>query len=143
MKSAGIFLLLLVTGVSMAQSQKRVWFDANDPMASYFSSALEKKKVPVIVTADRSQADYIVTFQETNSNGSMVQGIMSAINSKGKDYDPGAFNETSIRVIDPRTQDVVFSYTCKKPTNYAGDDNSRGSSVAECLAKHWKNKLGK
>lgn len=115
--------------------------DSNDPFSKYFSSALQKKKVPVTVTTDPASADYTVEFQPEKNNGSVIRGVTNAI-QWGR-WDSGAYNEVSMQVVDPKTKDVTFSYTCRKPEQFTADDNRRLSSVAECLAKHWKNKLPK
>jgi hypothetical protein len=38
-------------------------------------------------------------------------------------------------------KDVVFSYTCKKQSQDMDASAALATSVAECLAKHWKDNL--
>ncbi|HZD46706.1 MAG TPA: hypothetical protein VE109_11550 [Acidobacteriaceae bacterium] len=140
MKGLVVFALAIFPVLASAQ-QSKVYLDPQDAFTSYFTSALEKKSVPVIVTTDPTQADYTVRFQTKDSNGSLLQGIATAVQS-GR-YDSGAFNEVGMTVIDVKSKDVAFSYTCKKYDQYTSRDSQRASSVAECLAKHWKNKLNK
>jgi hypothetical protein len=140
MKGLAVFALAIFPVLALAQ-QSKVYLDPQDAFTSYFTSALEKKSVPVIVTTDPTQADYTVRFQTKDSNGSLLQGIASAVQS-GR-YDSGAFNEVGMTVIDVKSKDVTFSYTCKKYDQYSARDSQRASSVAECLAKHWKSKLQK
>ena len=45
-----------------------------------------------------------------------------------------------IMIILNSKKDVVFSYTCKKQSQHM-DANTLSTSVAECLAKHWKEHL--
>ncbi len=141
MKALIIAFAVLISMTLYAQEKSRVYLDPNDPFSAYFSSALEKKNVPVVVTTDPKLADYVVKFQTTDNNGSILQGIATAV-TRGS-WDSGAFNEVSMRVIDNKSKDVTFSYTCKKDDRYTVLDAQRPSSVAECLAKHWKNKLPK
>ena len=140
MKGLVVFALAIFPVLALGQ-QSKVYLDPQDAFTSYFTSALEKKSVPVIVTTDPTQADYTVRFQTKDSNGSLLQGIASAVQS-GR-YDSGAFNEVGMTVIDVKSKDVTFSYTCKKYDQYTSRDSQRASSVAECLAKHWKSKLQK
>ncbi|HEY3990008.1 MAG TPA: hypothetical protein VGM02_11970 [Acidobacteriaceae bacterium] len=140
MKGLAVIVLAVLPALASAQ-QSKVYLDPDDGFTSYFTSALEKKSVPVTVTTDPALADYTVKFQTKDSNGSLLQGITSAIQS-GK-YDSGAFNEVGMTVVDDKSKDVVFSYTCRKYDQYTSADAQRASSVAECLAKHWKSKLKK
>lgn len=140
-RSSVVLAILLVFPVLVAAQQTRkVYLDPNDYFSAYFSSALQKKKVPVTVTMDRKQADYTVRFLTDNNNGSFIEGITRAMNNGGM-YNAGASSQVTISVVDVRSKDVVFSYTCRKPNRYSGDDPSTITSVAECLAKHWKNSL--
>jgi len=50
--------------------------------------------------------------------------------------DSGAWDRVSMTVIDSKSKDMVFSYTCQK-------GGGRLESVAQCLAKHWKDQLEK
>jgi hypothetical protein len=138
MKTTVAVLLLMLSTLAVAQ-QRKIFLDPNDKFSAYFSSALQKKSVPVTVTTDPGQADYTVQFQAKDSNGSVLQGITSAINEGW--WNSGAFNEVSMSIIDVKSKDVAFSYTCKKYNQYTGKDSHMATSVAECLAKHWKNKL--
>lgn len=138
--AASVTFVILVSATLYAQKGSRVYLDPHDGFSAYFSSAIEKKKVPVTVTTNPKLADYTVKFQAKNSNGSLVQAIESTV--KNGSYDSGAFNEVSMSVTDTKTGDVTFSYTCRKYNKYGGDA-TRADSVAECLAKHWKDKLSK
>jgi len=41
-------------------------------------------------------------------------------------------------IVDTKSKDVVFSYTCKKQSQNMDTSSAFATSVAECLAKHWK-----
>ncbi|HEY2002071.1 MAG TPA: hypothetical protein VGG80_07120, partial [Acidobacteriaceae bacterium] len=77
MKGLFVFALAIFPVLALAQ-QSKVYLDPQDAFTSYFTSALEKKSVPVIVTTDPTQADYTVRFQTKDSNGSLLQGIATA-----------------------------------------------------------------
>jgi hypothetical protein len=119
-------------------SQSTVYLDPNSPFSSDFSAALQKKNVPVTVTTDPAQAQYLVNVTLADDKGSIFRGITSALTTGT--YNNGAWDRATIQIVDNQSKNVVFSYTCKKYSQNSGDPTK---SVAECLAKHWKDKLGK
>ena len=131
--------ILFVSVLSWAQSaQSTAYLDPNSPFSSEFMAAIQSKKVPVTVTTDPANAQYLVNFNLANNNGSVVQGIASVITSGT--YETGAWDRATIQVVDAHSKNIVFSYTCKKYSQNSGDP---AKSVAECLAKHWKSQMGK
>jgi len=131
-------LLLLATIVCWGQSQPTAYLDPDSPFSPEFTAALQSKKVPVTVTTDPANAQYLVNFNLANNEGSVVQGIASVI-TKGT-YETGAWDRATIQVVDAHSKNIVFSYTCKKYSQNSGDP---AKSVAECLAKHWKSQMDK
>ena len=72
--------LLLVSILSWGQSsQPSVYLDPNNPFSPDFTAALQKKNVPVVVTTDPAQAKYLATITLADNQGSIFQGITSAI----------------------------------------------------------------
>jgi hypothetical protein len=136
---AGVLAILPIGAV--AQQTRKIYLDPNRAFTPYFTAALQKKKVPVTVTVDPNQADYKANFRLNTNNGSIVEGITRAMNTGM--YNAGASAQVTMSIIDVKSKNVVFSYTCRKPNRYSGDDPSTITSVAECLAKHWKNSLTK
>ncbi len=141
MKRTAVALAVLFSSVLLARDKGKVYCDSRDSFCAYFTSAIQKKKVPVTVTTDPKRAQYSLKFQAKNSDGSLLQGIASAVNNGA--YNSGAFSEMTLTVIDNQTKDVSYSYTCKKYNQYSGSDSRMASSVAECLAKHWKSNFPK
>ena len=132
-------VILFVSTMSWGQvAQSTVYLDPNSPFSPDFSAALQKKQVPVTVTTDPAQAQYLANITLANNNGSIFQGITSAITTGT--YNNGAWDRATIQIVDAHSKNVVFSYTCKKYSQNSGDPTK---SVAECLAKHWKNQMGK
>jgi|GEM_PF-2374122 len=133
-------LVLLGSALGFAQSppnaQSTVYFDQNSPFAPDFTAALSKKGVPVAVTVDPANARYTVMFSLNRNDGSIFQGITSAVTSGT--YDPGGWDRATMQVVDNHTKLVTYSYTCKKYRDNSGDPMK---STAECLAKHWKSNL--
>jgi hypothetical protein len=133
-----VFGLLLALPAVMVGQQRKVYLDPNNPFSGYFSSALQTKKVPVTVTQDPKQADFTAEFQTKGSDGSLINGLLSKLGAGA--FDNGSFNEVIMTVVNAK-KDVVFNYTCKKQSNYMGASSELATSVAECLAKHWKSNL--
>jgi hypothetical protein len=130
---------VLASSLALAQAPPvTAYLDLNSPLAADFSAALIRKNVPITVTTDPASARYNITFQMYQNNGSVFQGITSAATTGS--YDPGRFDRATIQVVDNQTKTVAFSYTCKK---YKGNYGDPLQSAAECLAKHWKEKLPK
>jgi hypothetical protein len=134
---AVIGLLLALPAMIVAQ-QRKVYLDPDDSFSAYFASALQTKKVPVTVTQDPKQADFTAQFQTKGSDGSLIKGVLSTLGAGT--YDNGSFNEVIMTIVDAK-KDVVFNYTCKKQSNNMGASSELATSVAECLAKHWKSSL--
>jgi hypothetical protein len=132
------FVVCLMSYSAFAQTGQTVYLDPNNPFSTDFSAAIVKKQVPVTVTVDPTNADYTATFSVANRPGSVVQGVVTQMTTGW--YKSGAWDQATIQIIDNHSKNVVFSYTCKKGNN-AGD--SMTTSVAECLAKHWKQHMGK
>ena len=132
-------VILFVSTMSWGQlAQSTVYLDPNSPFSPDFSAALQKKQVPVTVTTDPAQAQYLANITLANNNGSIFQGITSAITTGT--YNNGAWDRATMQIVDAHSKNVVFSYTCKK---YSQNSSDPTKSVAECLAKHWKNQMGK
>lgn len=132
-------LVLLLPSMLMAATKGKIYLDPDDQFSAYFSSALQKKKVPVTITTDPAQADYTAQFQAKDSNGSVLQSVLSSVGVGN--YSGGSFNEVVMTIVNAKTKDVVFSYTCKKQSQYMDASSALATSVAECLAKHWKDNL--
>jgi len=135
-------LIVFGSGLAFAQTpstiQSTVYLDQENPFTPDFTAALMKKGVPMVVTTDPANARYTVTFSINKNNGSIFQGITSAINNGT--YDPGGWDRATMQVVDNQTKTVTYSYTCKKYKDNSGDPMK---STAECLAKHWKASLQK
>ena len=137
-------LTLIVLGSALAFAQtpssgkSTVYLDQDNPFAPDFTAALTAKSVPVVVTTDPANARYTVTFSMNKNNGSIFQGITSAINNGT--YNPGGWDRATMQVVDNQTKTITYSYTCKKNQDKFGDSMK---STAECLAKHWKSSLQK
>jgi hypothetical protein len=131
MKTLALIVLLAATA-SFASAQTghpSVYLESKDEFANDFAAGVIKKNVPVTLTADRRQAGYVASFSWATNQGSKTQGVMTAL-ATGI-YMSGAFERVSMSIADRQSKDLVCSYTCQKGGRHM-------QSVAECLAKHWK-----
>lgn len=136
MKNALALAVLLLPSFLWAQfpEKPKVYVDQNDNFSTAFAAGVEKKKVPVTLVTDAAQARYEITFTEESNNGSKARGITTAVFTGV--YADGSFERVSMKVVDTKTKEIVYSYTCTK---------GKGGiqPAAECLAKHWKDQLKK
>jgi hypothetical protein len=101
------------------------------PMGGFendLKTAIEKKKVPVVLVADKEQADYVITgTSETEKAGAAKKVIMLNWHSN---------EQASITVSDNKSGEVVFAYSVNKNSSAHGK-----RSTAEACAKHLKEQI--
>jgi hypothetical protein len=131
MKTIALIVLLAATAslVSAQTGHPTVYLESKDEFANDFAAGVIKKNVPVTLTADRRQAGYVASFSWATNQGSKTQGVMTALTTGI--YMSGAYERVSVSITDRQSQNLVYSYTCQKGGRHM-------QSVAECLAKHWK-----
>lgn len=141
MRISSLLTAILVAAVAapLIAQQSKIYLDPADAFTPYFTSALQKKKVPVTVTTDPAQADYTAQFQAKAKDGSVLHGILDSIGAGT--YNNVSVNEVVMTIVNAKTKDVSFSYTCRKQSQYMNASADLATSVAECLAKHWKDNL--
>ena len=95
---------------------------------NYIVAGLQQKKVPVIVVADRSKADYEITgVAETDKAGWAKMLFMGSQQT----------NETaSVKMVNLKTGNVVFAYSVNKSNSVRGKQ-----SAGEACAKHIREKI--
>ena len=130
-KSASIALTMRSATMAASASSRMV--------LSTISAALQKKKVPVTITTGPNQADYTAQFQAKDNNGSLLKDVLSTLS--GASYNSNSSNEVVMTIVNAKTKDVVFSYTCRKQSQNLDAASALATSVAECLAKHWKDAM--
>ena len=139
-RSLAVAALLLSFATTLSAGTKgKIYLDPNDRFSAYFAAALQKKKVPITVTTDPKQADYTAQFQARANDGSLLKDVLSTLG--GANYNNNSSNEVVMTIVNAKTKDVVFSYTCKKQSQYMDASSGLATSVAECLAKHWSDSL--
>lgn len=95
---------------------------------TYVIAGLEKKKVPLVVVADRSKADYELTgVSESDKAGWAKMLFLGSQQS----------NETaSIKIVNLKTASVIFAYSVNKTNSVRGKQ-----SAGEAVAKHINEKI--
>lgn len=121
---------------------------------TYFAAAVREKKVPIILTLDKSSADFFVVSTNTEWQG-FVFGSGGSKNwtPNGGSSNYGAYGsstrglEASIMLIDAKSKDVVWAYEVHKNSHGSilfGTLGARGQqSIAEACAKHLKEYIEK
>jgi hypothetical protein len=77
---------------------------ASDQFTAYFSSALQKKKVPATVTVDPAPADYTAQFQAKAKDGSLIQRALASIGTGA--HNNVSVNEVAMTIVDAKSKDV-------------------------------------
>jgi hypothetical protein len=123
---------VLARSTEAQSANPAVYLESKDEFANDFSAGVIRKGVPVTLTADRQDAGYVVRFTWATNEGSKTQGVMTALMTGI--YMSGAYERVSMSILERKSKNLVYSYTCQKGGRHM-------QSVAECLAKHWKDAL--
>jgi hypothetical protein len=95
---------------------------------TYIVAGLEKKKVPVVIVADRSKADYELTGVSESDKAGWAKMLFLGSQQT---------NETaSVKIVNLNTGDVVFAYSVNKSNSVRGKQ-----SAGEAVAKHINEKI--
>jgi len=101
------------------------------PMGGFeddLKAAIQSKKVPVVLVADKDQADYeIAGTSDTEKAGTAKKVIMWNWHSN---------EQASITVSERKSGEVVFAYSVNKKSSAHGK-----RSTAEACAKHLKDQI--
>jgi hypothetical protein len=124
-----MFTSLHASNACAQTSNPTVYLESRDEFSNDFSAGVIRKSVPVTLTEDRQRAGYVVRFTWATNEGSETRGVMTALMIGV--YLSGSYERVSMSITDRRSKDVIYSYTCQKGGRHT-------QSVAECLAKHWK-----
>jgi hypothetical protein len=120
------------TNLSGQETHPTVYVESKDEFANDFSAGIVRKNVPVTLTGDRQGAGYVARFTWATNEGSKTRGVMTTL-AIGV-YMSGSYERVSMSIIERKSKNLVYSYTCQKGGRHM-------QSVAECLAKHWKDAL--
>jgi hypothetical protein len=91
-------------------------------------AAFKAKKVPMVLVADKDQADYEITGTAESQKAGVAKKIFM------RDFHSD--EQASITMTDHKTGDVVFAYSVNKRSSAHGK-----RSTAEACAKHLKEQI--
>ncbi len=101
----------------------RVYIEKMDGFETYLAAALSKKKVQLVVTSDKDQADYVIAGNSEDKKAGWAKIVfMGNIHSDAA---------ASVTMTDKKTGDVVFAYAVNKKNTMHGQQ-----TTAEACAKH-------
>ena len=131
-----LFTFTLALGsctVSLAQAQpiaagSKVYIAPMDGFETYLEAAFQKKKVPLIVVADQSAADYIITGNAEHQKAGWAKIVFA--------HEVHSDDEASISMVSAKNKEMVFAYAVNKKNTMHGQQTS-----AEACAKHLKEKI--
>jgi hypothetical protein len=95
---------------------------------TYIVAGLEKKKVPVVVVADRSKADYELTGVSDTDRAGWAKMLFLGSQQTNE--------SASIKIVNLKTGNVVFAYSVNKTNSVRGKQ-----SAGEAVAKHINEKI--
>lgn len=108
----------------------KIYVEASDGFDTYLAAALQKKKVPVVVVAEKEKADYELQGVSDHQKAGWAKVIfLGQIHSD---------EQASIRLVDLKTSEVVFAYAVNKKNSLHGRQ-----TAAEACAKHMKDAMAK
>jgi hypothetical protein len=134
-KTLTVLLILILSGVvgARAQSAPTIYIDGPEEFSTAITAALNKKHVPVQVTLDDQQADYVLHAaglqNKTETGKSQVARclFMDCI---------GAFGSSSVSVtlVKANSPAVLWAYQVRKQVG----GPLGAQSLSEAIAKHLK-----
>ena len=124
-----ILILSMLCGVYAQETilnlpvDSKVYIEPMDGFENYLAAAIQKKKVQLMVVADRQAADFVITgtAQHEKAGGAKI-AFQGSIHSD---------DQASISVVNTKTSAVVFAYAVNKKNTVHGEQ-----TTAEACAKH-------
>jgi hypothetical protein len=95
---------------------------------TYIVAGLEKKKVPVVVVADRTKADYELSGVSDSDKAGWAKMLFLGSQQTNE--------SASIKIVNLKTGNVVFAYSVNKTNSVRGKQ-----SAGEAVAKHINEKI--
>jgi hypothetical protein len=99
-----------------------------DGFDQFLKEAIEKKKVPVEIVAEKDRADFVITGVSETQKASTAKKVIM--------WDWHSNEQASIQVASLQSGEVVFAYSVNKISSAHGKKSS-----AEACAKHLKEKI--
>ncbi len=106
----------------------RIYIAPMNGFDSYLAAAFRKKGVPLVIVADREQADFEITGTHETKKAGWAKTIFLG--------DARSSASASIQIVNVRTRVVVYA-----DSSHRGSANRGERSTAEKLAKYLKKKI--
>lgn len=112
-------------GQQIIPAGSRVFVNADDGFDTYLAVALQKKKVPLVVVAEKELADYELQGIATHHQPGLLQSVLlGQVNTSDR---------ASVKLVNLKTSAVVFAYVANRTNTERGQQ-----TTAESCAKHLK-----
>ena len=121
----------VITNESLPRGARIYVSPISNGFETYITAGLEKKKVPVIVVADRSKAEYELTGVSDSDRAGWAKMLFLGSQQTNE--------AASIKIVNLKTGDVVFAYSVNK-TNSARGKQSAGEAVAKHINEKIENR---
>ncbi|HZQ94952.1 MAG TPA: hypothetical protein VFA67_08080 [Candidatus Sulfotelmatobacter sp.] len=95
---------------------------------TYITAGIEKKKVPIVIVADRTKADYELTGVSDSDRAGWAKMLFLGSQQTNE--------AASIKIVNLKTGNVVFAYSVNKTNSVRGKQ-----SAGEAVAKHINEKI--
>lgn len=118
-----------IDGPGTIPAGAKIYVQPMDGFESYVIAAISKKKVPVIVVADKEQADFEIGGAAESQKAGWAKVLLTR--------SAQSTEEASINVTNLKTGVIVFAYNVNKQSAVRGKQ-----SAAEACAKHLKQQIG-
>jgi hypothetical protein len=96
---------------------------------NYVIAGIQKKKLPVVLVADRTKADYEIRGSAESEKAGWAKLLFTGIQNSNE--------QASINVREIKTDDIVFAYSVNKLNSARGKQ-----SAGEAIGKHLKEAIG-
>jgi hypothetical protein len=121
----------VITNESLPRGARIYVSPISNGFETYITAGLEKKKVAVIVVADRSKAEYELTGVSDSDRAGWAKMLFLGSQQTNE--------AASIKIVNLKTGNVVFAYSVNK-TNSARGKQSAGEAVAKHINEKIENR---
>jgi hypothetical protein len=118
----------VITNESLPKGARIYVAPIHNGFETYITAGLEKKKVPVVVVADRSKADYELSGVSDSDKAGWAKMLFLGSQQTNE--------SASVKIVNLKTGNVVFAYSVNKTNSVRGKQ-----SAGEAVAKHINEKI--
>jgi hypothetical protein len=118
----------IMTDESLPRGSRLYIASISNGFETYITAGIEKKKVPVVIVADRTKADYELTGVSDSDRAGWAKMLFLGSQQTNE--------AASIKIVNLKTGNVVFAYSVNKTNSVRGKQ-----SAGEAVAKHINEKI--